>query len=53
MLAKLPSDLIVRSPNLEEAQVVYELITNCYIAEYTEPDTTFGDLMDEWSDNHH
>jgi hypothetical protein len=48
-MVNLPPEFTVRPPNNDDVQTVYDLIVACDIAEYGEPDSTIGDLMDEWS----
>lgn len=48
-MIKNRSDITIRSPKIDDAQSVYQLIVTCDIAEYGEPDSTLGDLLDEWS----
>lgn len=51
-MVKLPPNLTVRPPNLDDIQTVYGLILACDIAVYGEPDSAVGDLKDEWSSIH-
>ncbi|MGD9092498.1 MAG: GNAT family N-acetyltransferase [Anaerolineales bacterium] len=48
-MVNLPPEFTVRPPNNDDVQTVYDLIVACDIAEYGEPDSSIGDLMDEWS----
>lgn len=48
LLPELPDGFAVRRPTVDDAQLVYELMVACDIAEYGEADSDVNDILGDW-----